>query len=542
MTTTVRRRKPRFAAGGSYGSPSTGGGAIPESTLNPAWSNTGTYTPGTMSKPNNSFAANPSAPQGIDATAQGLPSATPSTGQFSAGPQSSTAGSWGNAADTGIAGNPGYGAPTGSPATYTRPNTAGNYGAYHVKTSAPTALPTAPNNTVGWGGWLVHGGGYAKGGPVKEFRRGGRMSHMGGVNTGNTSDYRPLAQQQSDFDQADTVGQINRYFSQQKPIQDAIKDYGQGADSQHTAAPQSQAQPRQQRQPQPQQPSRTAQQAATDNSLMKQLMGRQQQPADPGSPFATAPSDGSSDSSSPAAAPDVVNPGTGQSAGGDAAAAAGAEAGAAAGGLAKGGPVKLDNVKEKPYRQKWRAKNGKKATPYRAFDEGGSVSPEYNDGVGSGMGFAEGGAIPESEDDLDTSDDKQGDVNPLLGVQKALTYTRQKFGLDDAIFQQMAGMPTKPAGSGGDKPNPNPFPTKTTNPPFGQRSSNDDNDGDEGDSAVVAKKGGAIPEKYGSGGAVGPEDVESEDLPYKKGTWQPGENLKGEANPQDPSLGAGWED
>ena len=169
---------------------------------------------------------------------------------------------------------------------------------------------------------------------------------------------------------------------------------------------------------------------------------------------------------------------------GAAAPAADAAAGAASGGLAEGGPIV--NPKEEPYREKWRAKNGQKQTPYKAFDDGGTVPTDNSQG-----------AIPNSADIPVQQDQGQqgqaGDpMQVLQGVKDALSYTRQQAGLSDNAFkmatdQKLAGnMPGKPAGPGGDQPNPNPFPIKTPATPFGTKTSQNDN------SAQAAEDGGPI--------------------------------------------------
>jgi hypothetical protein len=132
--------------------------------------------------------------------------------------------------------------------------------------------------------------------------------------------------------------------------------------------------------------------------------------------------------------------------------------------MAAGGPV------EEPYRDKWRAKNGQKQAPYKAFADGGDTS-----------------AIPIDPDQ--GQEGQAGDPTAAIqGVKAALTATRQQFGLSDNAFQmasqQLAGnMPAKPAGPGGDQPPLNPFPTKTPATPFGTKTSQNDNDADDNEEA-----------------------------------------------------------
>jgi hypothetical protein len=146
----------------------------------------------------------------------------------------------------------------------------------------------------------------------------------------------------------------------------------------------------------------------------------------------------------------------------------------------------------------------------------GSPSPIANQ-----VSFAEGGAIPESTTDVNTADDKQGSEaanpdladapddndpgnggDPLLGVKQSLTYARQKAGLNDDIFKQLASNsgPIQPSPATGGKPPQGTLPPPPFNPrdwvPGGKKSS------DKGDT-MNAKKGGAIPEGYDAGGAVG---------------------------------------
>jgi hypothetical protein len=562
MTTTVRRRKPRFASGGTYGLSAGGGGAggvignpttsaatpstsgaipsgaagsssygggISPNTFNPSFNTAGHYSPGTVGTAQN-FNANPGAYQGFSATAQGLPNATPATGQFSAGPQSSQSGEWGNAASNGTVGDQGAGggyvqAPQQS--YWQRGSTPGKYGSYQVQTTAPTNPPPAPGPDIAL--WGAKGGPiprHAKGGSVQNFAIGGGFSSGGGhhrhgggggsSSSGAIPDVLPNGTSPKNPSYNDPYMQLgNRNANlwatggqSQEDQENAQIDQQKAQQQQQEAQQAQQSQQKAKQQGQQQQSPRQAQQSANDNSLMKQMMGqmRQGQAASTGNGMSSSGAPSSSDASSAGGddstgpADSSAQPQSGDAMTGGDAAAAGAQAGAAAGGLAKGGSVK---VKEEPYRNKWRAKNGKKQAPYRAFDEGGGVSPEYNDATGSGMGFAEGGTIPETEDDLNTSDSSQGDVNPLLGVQQALSYTRQKFGLDDSVFQQMASNsgPIQPSPGTGGKPAQGTLPPPPINPrdylPGGKKAS------DAGGDTASAKKGGAIPDHFDAGGGVG---------------------------------------
>jgi len=138
--------------------------------------------------------------------------------------------------------------------------------------------------------------------------------------------------------------------------------------------------------------------------------------------------------------------------------------GAGAAGMAKGGPV--INPTEEPYRNKWRAKNGQKQAPYKAFADGGDT-----------------GAIPIDPDQGQEGQTGDDNLQAMQGVKAALTATRQQFGLSDKAFQmasqQLAGnIPAKPAGPGGDQPPLNPFPTKTPATPFGTKTSDSGEDND----------------------------------------------------------------
>jgi hypothetical protein len=71
-------------------------------------------------------------------------------------------------------------------------------------------------------------------------------------------------------------------------------------------------------------------------------------------------------------------------------------------------------------------------------------------------------AAPDLGDGDNDESDSGNDV-----VQQLLNYGRQKYGLGGE--QQAGNIPAVPAGPGGDKPQDNPFGTKTPNPPFGKR-------------------------------------------------------------------------
>lgn len=161
---------------------------------------------------------------------------------------------------------------------------------------------------------------------------------------------------------------------------------------------------------------------------------------------------------------------------------------------------------EKPYREKWREKNGKRQAPYRAFDDGGAVPDP-------------GGAIPGADPGTASVDQgggySSGPSDPMQNVRAALSAARSQNGLNDQLFQELWGnvggqqasnMPSKPAGPGGDQPNPNPFPTKTPSPAFGKLSQNDSSQDDDSNTTFGAS-GGAIPELDGGGPVPADEGV-----------------------------------
>ena len=187
---------------------------------------------------------------------------------------------------------------------------------------------------------------------------------------------------------------------------------------------------------------------------------------------------------------------------------------------AKGGAI---NPIEKSYREKWRVKNHKHGTPYKAFDQGGSTGDDVPTNSPSG-------AIPDTPDmPVDPYQGQEGQAGDQLysKVKQVLSQTRQQFGLTDAAFehmnkymqfnpnQQQAGnMPTKPAGPGGDQTQGGPqdrsnqqisgnIPTKPAGPGGDQTQggpqdrsnpppvAQNNNDGDE----VSAARGGPIPRR-----------------------------------------------
>ena len=63
--------------------------------------------------------------------------------------------------------------------------------------------------------------------------------------------------------------------------------------------------------------------------------------------------------------------------------------------------------------------------------------------------------------------DKIGVEHAAIGAAKNDAHANADTG---SFLKMAAVIPTKPAGPGGDQPNPNPFPIKTPEIPFGKRS------------------------------------------------------------------------
>jgi hypothetical protein len=189
MSVTVRRRMgrqnlQRFAAGGGvglYGSklPTPAPAQSTPSAISPGGGNYVTPTTGIPASPvTPSYAPYAASEPAINATAQGMPSATPSLG-YTPGPQTNQYGSWGAAAD---ANTTGAGAIPGDPAqafgnstNYQRASTGGNYGAYSdngqaggkathtapVPSGALAGVSGGPANSgynMGWGAYYTGAG------------------------------------------------------------------------------------------------------------------------------------------------------------------------------------------------------------------------------------------------------------------------------------------------------------------------------------------------------------------------------------------------
>ena len=142
----------------------------------------------------------------------------------------------------------------------------------------------------------------------------------------------------------------------------------------------------------------------------------------------------------------------------------------------------------------WGASPGSASTP--------STDPQFNPSTGT-FGYSSGGPVDSPEDPdtaggaadapgapavPDGSGDSSGggysnqqnqpagqqgtlpDINGALGsVQDAYAQLKDQM-LHGGGQQQAAGIPTAPAGPGGDQPTQNPFPVKNPSPPFGQAS------------------------------------------------------------------------
>ena len=167
----------------------------------------------------------------------------------------------------------------------------------------------------------------------------------------------------------------------------------------------------------------------------------------------------------PAAAPNVAA--TGQSS--EDLALYGEKGGAIPG---EGGAI---NPTEEPYRQKWRAKNGKKQAPYRAYDEGG--------------------AIPDTPDvpvDQDQGQEGQAGDELYQGVAKVLSDTRKQFGLTDSAFQKMnqelaGNMPTVPGSQSSGPPPRFPLPAGVPGSGgFGTKGSLSQNNDDDSNQQAVS--------------------------------------------------------
>jgi hypothetical protein len=112
----------------------------------------------------------------------------------------------------------------------------------------------------------------------------------------------------------------------------------------------------------------------------------------------------------------------------------------------------------------------------KSYDLGGAV-----DDTGSDTGSDRSVQDDSSSAALDTGADMTTPriEKALEAVNEAMMYGREKFGLprgdegQGAIPDQTAAnMPTRPAGPGGDRPDQNPFPTRTPAIPFGRQSAN----------------------------------------------------------------------
>lgn len=429
--------------------------------------------------------------------AQGLPTPTPATG-YTPGPQSSAAGSWGAGAEAGgIPGDTNV-SPVGAPPAWTGGPSPGDY------VAPPAPMPANVGNQVnapesssayvpGQYGSMgsniasnsVGGFSFAKGGAipdkVEHFKRGGRSGH-GAYKVAGTPP--PPPQQEPDTVAAHDSGVYTR---------------GSEGDS-HNAHPDASGYDPATGYTVPGSTADKENQGVDDDEKggmpkpgMPKMGGQGgSQSAAPGGPGGWNGGLDSLPSASPAAAANPAAGGPtdamGSPGAGGASSALPAGSDAAQGGIpldAMGAPGMSEGgsvqPKEEPYREKWRAKSGQKQAPYRAFDDGGQVPTDNAQG-----------AIPDSPDiPVQQDQGQQGQAGDpmanLAAVKQALTYTRQQFGLSDNAFKmatdKLAGnIPAKPAGSGGDQQNMNPFPTMTPKVPFGKKTSQaDDSDSDEAD-------------------------------------------------------------
>jgi hypothetical protein len=90
--------------------------------------------------------------------------------------------------------------------------------------------------------------------------------------------------------------------------------------------------------------------------------------------------------------------------------------------------------------------------------------------VPDGSGDSSGGGYSNQQNQPAGQQGTLPDINGALGsVQDAYAQLKDQM-LHGGGQQQAAGIPTAPAGPGGDQPTQNPFPVKNPSPPFGQAS------------------------------------------------------------------------
>lgn len=499
MSVTVRRRVPRFDAGGTMSPSSALSGAIPDGglSLQPGGPSQGSFTPGTYTAPS----YNPATiSDGFSATAQGLPRGTNKAG-YTPGPETNQYGSWGGAATGGIQGTQ-SGTTQGSytPGTYQRPGTAGNYGAYHVKTSAPTAgAPSAnPNNIAGWGSNAYPvGSNYASGGPVRSFRRGGHVpAAQPDPNTYKPEGYiSDVGLPVHNPNYHDPILAISEHYYNNPTIS---KDQPPAQEQQSVSAPRQQQQRGGGGQRQAQQ--------ANDNALMNNLMKQMHS----GGGSGQAKGQSNSVGEDPNVAPDTNSPGAGSDTSQepqeptDAFGDTGASS--SAGEPAQGG------------------------VPTDAFGDAGAPAPVGGDtpaggdgsGGGGGGAVATGGTVPAKWGSL-AAGGQVGGNNPRAGVQAAFSHARQMAGLNDQVFHQMAGQM-----AGGSTQSFDDGGTVSDDPLSGLYA--EDSESDPGASFAGGGPvwGAEDVAAEAHGGGPGQEDLLAEDMPYKD-TGPGQEDLKAEA-------------
>lgn len=520
MSVTVRRRVARFDVGGTVapsspllGNPSSGSsGATPSATPTPASTpgsfgggmaigagpSAASYTPGSGGTwSNGDNGAIPQQSDGITATAQGLPAATAKQGQYSAGPQSSQAGSWGGAATnpsgaavTGQQNNSGTYTPY-TPGSYQRAGTAGNYGAYQVAPTAPAA-PAAPAPAMALAsvasGGAIPAPSMAEGGAVKNYAGAGSISfishkgrHGGGGMTesqANNAAYNAqeerqneqLAQQSHQHDMQDESQLVPGSF-QKKSSQQAAPQKQQSQKPQRAAGPSSNQQATQQMQSSANQleNSLLGQQRQRDNTQMQSLQKEMNQGASPNGSSGTDPSQNSGQSTPDTpdpmdnVDPQQTSPNTPDSSGEAPADNSASDGSASAGGMRKGGPVKFDDGGAVPA-PATAAPDPSQETTAGAFTTGGAVPAKF--------GSIAAGGTPTT-----------GGHPATAGVKAAFSHARKMNGLNDQVFQQMAsglsGMQQKME-DGGAVENPD--------DPDGVQVGADDDDSDTGFAG-----GGAVP-------------------------------------------------
>ena len=167
---------------------------------------------------------------------------------------------------------------------------------------------------------------------------------------------------------------------------------------------------------------------------------------------------------------------------------------------AQGGSIEAP--KEEPYRNKWKAKNHPGDSSYK-FDDGGEVDPNA--------------LLGDQQQQSPVSDNPQAtDTSTALqAVMGAYQYG----------MQQLAGnIPAVPAGPGGAGPNPNPFPTKTPQVPFGKMAQ------DQGsDYTIAGARGGSVP-SFDMGGGV-PMPPPATPQPQQPAPTPAGGGVQGQAPP-----------